>query len=100
MSTFRDLDPVLHSQLRLSLMALLIGTRSASFVWLVEQTGATKGNVSVQLKKLEEAGYIDISKSFRDNYPHTDCRVTAKGVEAFKLYIDTIRDYLDPPINL
>ena len=91
---FRELDPLLHSQLRLSIMSLLIGVKSGTFVYLLEKTGATKGNISVQLKKLEEAGYIDISKSFQNNYPLTTCRITPKGVEAFEKYVDSLRDYL------
>jgi DNA-binding transcriptional ArsR family regulator len=94
MSTFRDLDPLLHSQLRLSIMSLLISVRSATFTFLLEKTGATRGNISVQLKKLEEAGYIEIGKSFRDNYPLTTCRITQKGAEAFEKYVDALKDYL------
>jgi len=91
---FRELDPLLHSQLRLSIMSLLIGVKSATFTFLLEKTGATRGNISVQLKKLEEAGYIEIDKSFRDNYPLTTCKIKPKGVEAFEKYVDTLRDYL------
>jgi len=91
---FRELDPLLHSQLRLSIMSLLIGVKSATFSFLLEKTGATRGNISVQLKKLEEAGYITIDKSFQDNYPLTTCRITRKGVEAFERYVDALKDYL------
>jgi DNA-binding MarR family transcriptional regulator len=94
MSEFRDLDPILHSQLRLSVISLLMGVKSASFTYLLEKTGATKGNISVQLKKLEEAGYITSRKSFRDNYPLTTCSITEKGREAFRQYVDALRDYL------
>jgi DNA-binding transcriptional ArsR family regulator len=94
MSTFRDLDPLLHSQLRLSIMSLLISVKSATFTFLLEKTGATRGNISVQLKKLEEAGYIEIGKSFRDNYPLTTCRIKQKGAEAFEKYVDALKDYL------
>jgi DNA-binding transcriptional ArsR family regulator len=91
---FRELDPLLHSQLRLSIMSLLIGLKSATFTFLLEKTGATRGNISVQLKKLEEAGYIEIDKSFRDNYPLTTSKITPKGVEAFEMYVDSLKDYL------
>ena len=91
---FRELDPLLHSQLRLSVISLLIGLKSATFTFLLEKTGATRGNISVQLKKLEEAGYIEIGKSFRDNYPLTTCKITPKGVEAFEKYVDSLKDYL------
>ena len=91
---FRELDPLLHSQLRLSIMSLLISLKSATFTFLLEKTGATRGNISVQLKKLEEAGYIEIDKSFHDNYPLTTCRITKKGIEAFEKYVDILKDYL------
>lgn len=94
MSEFRELDPLLHSQLRLSLMSVLIAVKSAEFTFLVEKTGATRGNISVQLKKLEEAGYIEITKSFRENYPLTTCRITRRGVDAFEKYVDALKDYL------
>jgi len=94
MSTFRELDPLLHSQLRLSIVSLLISVKSATFTFLLEKTGATRGNISVQLKKLEQAGYLEIDKSFRDNYPLTTCRITQKGVEAFERYVDALKDYL------
>jgi len=96
MSDFRELDPILHSQLRLSIISLLMGIKSAEFTYLAEKTGATKGNISVQLKKLEEAGYISITKSFRDNYPLTTCRITSQGRAAFEKYVDALRDYLEP----
>ena len=91
---FKELDPVLHSQLRLSIMSLLIGVRSAEFTYLMEKTGATRGNISVQLKKLEEAGYIEIKKSFRRNYPLTTCYITQKGIKAFRDYVDALSDYI------
>lgn len=91
---FKELDPLLHSQLRLSIISLLIGLESANFTFLMEKTGATRGNVSVQLKKLEDAGYIKIVKSFKDNYPLTTCKITPKGVAAFEKYVDSLKDYL------
>ena len=91
---FKELDPLLHSQLRLSIISLLISVRYAEFNYLMEKTGATQGNISVQLKKLEEAGYIEIKKSFRKNYPLTTCNITRKGIEAFKSYVDALSDYI------
>jgi DNA-binding MarR family transcriptional regulator len=76
-------------------MALLIGLKSATFTYLVEKTGATKGNVSVQLKKLGEAGYIEIDKTFSENFPLTTCKITLKGIDAFKKYVDALKDYID-----
>lgn len=93
---FQELDPLLHSQLRLSIISLLIAVKSAEFSYLLEKTGATKGNVSVQLKKLEEAGYIKISKTFRNNYPLTTCKITRKGIDAFEKYVDALKNYLHP----
>jgi len=91
---FKELDPLLHSQLRLSIISLLMGVKSAAFVYILEKTGATKGNVSVQLKKLEEAGYIEIDKSFQDNYPLTTCRITQRGRVAFESYVDALKSYI------
>ncbi len=91
---FKELDPLLHSQLRLSIMSLLIGVRSAEFTYLLEKTGATRGNISVQLKKLEEAGYIEVTKSFRANYPLTTCYITQKGIQAFRDYVDALSGYI------
>lgn len=90
----RKLDPLLHNELRLAVMSLLISVESASFNFLLEETGATKGNLSVQLSKLKEAGYIDVKKSFKDNYPHTSCKVKEKGVAAFESYVEAISGYL------
>jgi DNA-binding transcriptional ArsR family regulator len=93
---FKDLDPVLHSQVRLAVMSLLVSVKEAEFSWLKEKTGATAGNLSVQLQKLKEAGYISIEKKFKDNYPLTLCTITPKGVKAFEAYFNSIQDYLKP----
>lgn len=91
---FKDLDPILHSQLRLAVMSLLIGVKEAEFTFIREKTGATAGNLSVQVQKLREAGYIDVTKQFKDNYPQTLCRVTAKGIEAFEQYVKALQAYI------
>ena len=93
---FKDLDPVLHSQLRLAVTSLLVSVKKADFVYLKEQTGATAGNLSVQIQKLKEAGYIEVEKSFRDNYPQTMCRITKQGVAAFDEYVKNLKQYLNP----
>lgn len=93
---FSDLDPVLHSQVRLAVMSLLIGVRTAEFNFLLEKTGTTKGNLSFQLSKLKDAGYIEIKKSFRKNYPLTTCEVTQKGINAYEKYVDAIEEYFKP----
>jgi DNA-binding transcriptional ArsR family regulator len=96
---FRDLDPILHSQVRLAVMSLLMGIKSAEFSYLLECTQTTKGNLSFQLGKLKEAGYIDINKSFRGNYPLTTCEITEKGSEAFEKYVESISGYLNNGIR-
>ena len=80
---FKPLDPLLHSELRLAVMSLLVGVESADFVYLRQQTGATAGNLSVQIDKLSKAGYIAVEKSFRGKMPRTVCRITETGREAF-----------------
>ncbi|MFN8166473.1 MAG: transcriptional regulator [Bacteroidia bacterium] len=91
---FKDLDPLLHSQLRLAVMSLLIGVKEAEFSFLKEKTGATAGNLSVQITKLSEAGYITVEKTFRDNYPLTICKITPTGVTAFEKYVGALKGYI------
>lgn len=91
---FKDLDPLLHQQLRLSIMSLLISVREAEFSFLKEKTNATAGNLSVQINKLAEAGYITVAKSFRDNYPLTTCKITREGIKAFETYVDNLKNYI------
>jgi DNA-binding transcriptional ArsR family regulator len=91
---FKDLDPILHSQLRLAVVSLLIGVKEAEFTFLREQTGSTAGNLSVQVQKLKEAGYIEVTKQFKDNYPQTLCRITGKGVDAFETYVKALQGYI------
>ena len=93
---FKELDPVLHSQLRLAIVSLLISLDEAEFTFLKEKTNATSGNLSVQLDKLKTEGYIEISKTFRNNYPLTVCKITKKGIDAFEQYVETLKEYLNP----
>ena len=93
---FKELDPVLHSQLRLAIVSLLVSLEEAEFKFLKEKTGATAGNLSAQLEKLKQAGYIDIKKSFRNNYPLTTCKISKKGVQAFEAYVNALKGYIDP----
>ena len=88
------LDPLLHSELRLAGMSILIGVESADFTFIREQTGATAGNLSVQLDKLSAAGYIAVEKTFRGKMPRTVCRITPQGSEAFARYVETLKEYL------
>lgn len=91
---FKELDPILHSQLRLAVVSLLIGVKEAEFTFIREKTNATAGNLSVQVQKLKEAGYIEVTKQFKDNYPQTTCKITPKGVEAFEAYVQALQQYL------
>ncbi|MBN2274714.1 MAG: transcriptional regulator [Bacteroidales bacterium] len=90
---FNDLDPLMHSQVRLAIMSILIGARTAEFSYLLDNINTTKGNLSFQLSKLNEAGYIHIKKSFRGNYPLTTCEITEKGITAYETYVNSIADY-------
>jgi len=92
---FKELDPILHSQLRLAVMSLLISVKEAEFSFLKEQTNATSGNLSVQISKLKEAGYIDITKQFNNNYPQTICKITPAGIEAFENYVKALQTYMN-----
>ena len=91
---FKDLDPILHTPLRLAVISLLISVREAEFTFLKEKTNATAGNLSVQLNKLKEAGYIEIIKQFRENYPQTICKITPLGIKAFEQYVANLQSYL------
>jgi len=93
---FKELDPILHSQLRLAVVSLLISVKEAEFTFIKEKTGATAGNLSVQLGKLKDAGYIDVTKQFKDNYPLTLCKISRKGVEAFEEYVNALQSYMKP----
>ena len=93
---FKDLDPILHSQLRLAVISLLIGLKEAEFTFIKEKTNATAGNLSVQINKLKEAEYIQVTKQFKDNYPQTLCRITTKGIDAFEKYVLALQSYMKP----
>ncbi len=97
MKPFRELDPLLHSQLRLAVMSILISVDSAGFSYLREKSGATAGNLSVQIGKLKDAGYISVSKSFGESYPQTMCSITDLGRQKFAEYVSALNDYLKVP---
>lgn len=88
------LDPLLHSELRLAVISTLIGLEQADFVYIKEQTGATAGNLSVQIDKLQKAGYIAVEKSFRGKKPCTICRITPTGIDAFATYVEALKAYI------
>lgn len=93
---FKPLDPLLHSELRLAVMSILMSVDEADFVYLKEQTKATAGNLSVQLDKLSNAGYIEIKKGFQGKKPRTTCSITDKGMKAFEEYVEALRSYISP----
>ena len=92
---FKDLDPLLHSQLRLAVVSLLVSVESADFTHIKEKTSATAGNLSVQIDKLEKAKYIKVKKSFKGKRPLTTCSITPKGVEAFEKYVNHLKTYIE-----
>lgn len=90
----KKLDPLLHSELRLAIMSLLISVNKADFKYLKEETESTAGNLSVQITKLEEAGYLKVEKGFKGKIPQTICSITMKGAEAFEKYVNDLKTYL------
>jgi DNA-binding MarR family transcriptional regulator len=90
---FKDLDPLLHSQLRLGIMSILISVVEADFLYIKEKTNATAGNISVQLEKLSQANYISIEKTFKGKKPQTICKITEQGKEAFAKYVEDLKTY-------
>lgn len=90
----KELNPLLHSQLRLAVMSILMNVDEADFVYIKNVTNSTAGNLSAQIEKLRLAGYIDVKKSFQGKKPHTSCRITPLGKEEFFIYVDSITDYL------
>ncbi len=94
-----ELDPILHSTLRLSVISVLASVKEADFTYLKEKTNATNGNLSVQITKLKEAEYIDVRKTFENNYPKTICRITKKGAKAFEQYVQDLKIILNQKIQ-
>ena len=91
----KDLDPLLHSQLRLGVISILISVEEADFTYLKEKTSSTAGNLSVQIDKLEKAGYISVTKSFKGKRPLTTCKIEKKGIEAFETYVNHLKTYIN-----
>jgi DNA-binding MarR family transcriptional regulator len=91
---FPKLDPLLHSELRLAVMSILAGVDSADFTFIKKQTGATAGNLSVQIDKLTTAGYITVEKGFKGKMPCTTCKITPEGRDAFTAYVEALKEYL------
>jgi DNA-binding MarR family transcriptional regulator len=93
---YKNLDPILHSQLRLAIVSLLMTNDEVDFNQIKEMTDATSGNISVQISKLQEAGYIEVVKSFKNNYQNTSLTVTKKGIKAFEEYVESLKQYIKP----
>ena len=91
---FKELNPLLHSELRLGVMSILISVEEADFTYLKQETKATAGNLSVQIYKLCKAEYIEVTKPFKGKMPCTLCRITPKGVEAFEEYVEALKTYI------
>jgi DNA-binding transcriptional ArsR family regulator len=91
-----DLDRVIHEPARLLLVALLSSLDSADFLFLLKESGLTKGNLSVHLSRLEEAGYINVEKSFRGKIPHTEYKLTPQGSSALDRYRKSLGPILNP----
>ncbi|MBN1791350.1 MAG: transcriptional regulator [Bacteroidales bacterium] len=91
---YKDLDPLLHSQLRLAIVSILMTGESADFNQIMDITKATSGNISVQIKKLQDAGYIEVVKSFKNNYQNTALKITNKGIKAFENYVECLKQYI------
>lgn len=91
---FKELDPLLHSELRLAVMSLLVSVKIADFTYLKEKTGATSGNLSVQIEKLRTADYISVEKGYRGKMPQTVCKITETGLAAMDSYVDALKSYL------
>ena len=91
-----DLDPILHSQLRLSIVSILMTVDEANFTFIQETTKAAAGNISIQIKKLQEAEYVKVKKTFKNNYPNTTIAITSKGIKAFEDYVSNLKKYINP----
>lgn len=89
-----NLNPLIHGQLRLTIISYLISNGKSDFNELKEITKATSGNLSIQIKKLEKAKYIKVEKSFLNNYQHTMIEITKFGIDAFEEYVETIKQYI------
>jgi len=89
------LDRLIHEPARLLIVTILSSVASADFLYLQRDTGLTKGNLSAHLSKLEEAGYIQIEKTFKGKFPLTICKLTSAGQKALKTYRQQIMEFMD-----
>lgn len=91
---YQQLDEIIHSRIRLAVMSVLISVDSADFNYLKKKVNATDGNLSVHLKKLEEAEYINATKEFVGKKPQSSYNLTAKGKKAFEIYVERLEKLL------
>lgn len=92
---YRQLDDIIHSRIRLAIMAVLVSVEQAEFTFLKEKVNTTDGNMSVHLKKLEEAGYLSAHKRFVNRKPLSSYKLTAKGRRAFELYVERLESLIN-----
>jgi DNA-binding MarR family transcriptional regulator len=90
----KELNPLLHGEQRLGIMSILISVDRADFTYIRKETGATADNLSVQLEKLSQAGYITIEEGFQGKMPRTACHITKEGLKAFKEYVEVLQAYI------
>jgi DNA-binding MarR family transcriptional regulator len=93
---YNDLDPLIHSQLRLAIISILVVSDKVEFTYLKDETKAAAGNISIQIKKLQDAGYVKVEKTFKNNYPNTMVSITKKGIKAFETYVSNLKKYINP----
>jgi DNA-binding MarR family transcriptional regulator len=93
---YTDLDPLLHSQLRLAIISMLVASDRVEFTHIQSETKSAAGNISIQIKKLEDAGYIKVEKTFKNNYPNTILSITDQGIKAFESYVRNLKKYINP----
>jgi len=91
---FKELDPLLHSELRLAIISILAGVESADFTYMKGVTNSTAGNLSVQIDKLEKAGYITVKKGYNARKPQTTCSLTERGRDALAAYVEALKSFL------
>jgi len=94
-ANIKDVDRLIHEPSRLMIMAQLYVVQSADFTFLLHQTGMTPGNLSAHLSKLEDAGYVEVTKEFLDRKPHTALTLTKKGRAAFKEYRKKVKQFVE-----
>lgn len=95
---YRQFDPLIHSRIRLAVLAILVSVEDAEFIYLREQVKATDGNLGAHLRKLEDAEYLQVTKRFADRKPVSRYRITRAGREAFRRYVDNLEQLLGMPV--